>query len=245
MAVLDVKNLKVTYQNLSVIEDFSFQVASNEFVAIIAPSGAGKTTVLKALAGLIDHQAGSIKVDDQLVTGLNTNFSYMPQDSLLFEWQTVYQNVVLEKKLKNEQIDKKGVNKLLKLFQLDDFSEYYPDQLSGGMAQRVALLRAVMSNSEILLLDEPFGALDPLTRQGLQKWMMTIKSDLKKSMLLITHDILEAIYLADRVIVCGNKPLQILKIYDTHEIITQEWSEYTQKIQEEIYQLLVRAKNVN
>lgn len=245
MAKLLVQNLKVEYDELSVIEDFSFQVNPNEFVAIIAPSGAGKTTILKALAGLTDHQAGTIKVDDEIITGLNTNFSYMPQDSLLFEWQTVFQNIILEKRLKKQKINIKEINDLLELFQLRDFSEYYPDQLSGGMAQRVALLRAVMSDSEILLLDEPFGALDPLTRQELQRWMMTVRDSLQKSMLLITHDILEAIYLADRVIVCGNKPLQILKIYDTHDINTQVWSKKTNVIQSEIYELLMRDNNVD
>lgn len=197
---------------LPVLAEINISVKRGEFICIIGPSGCGKSTLFNILVGLEKPDKGKIYLEGEDITATRGHIAYMPQRDLLFPWRTVMENVLLGVEIQNEDLKKarREAEQLIPLFGLEGFEEHYPDQLSGGMRQRAALLRTVLTHNDILALDEPLGALDALTRNTMQKWILSIQEKLNKTILFITHDIEEAILLADRIIVLNGRPGRII-----------------------------------
>ena len=194
-----------------VIDDISFSVQPGEFVSVIGPSGCGKSTMFNIIAGLERPTSGDVRIDGAGAVGERHHTAYMPQKDLLFPWRTIVQNAALG--LEVQGLGKKkaraAARELFAQFGLKGFEDSYPFELSGGMRQRAALLRTVVQGREILLLDEPFGALDSLTRIEMQNWLQEVWAEHSWTAVLITHDIREAVYLSDRVIVLSARPASV------------------------------------
>lgn len=211
--ILSIKNLRKIYHTkqgeIQAVDDFSFDLLDGEFVAIVGPSGCGKSTILSILCGLEDKSSGEIEFKD------NTKIGYMLQGDSLFEWRTILNNCLLGLEINNclNRENKNYVLHLLDTYGLKDFKESYPNNLSGGMRQRVALIRTLATNPDILLLDEPFSALDYQSRLAVSDDVYRIIKKEKKSAIMVTHDIAEAISMADRVIVLSERPCDIKNIY--------------------------------
>ena len=183
--------------------------------------------------------SGTIKVDDQKVTGLHTAFSYMPQEDMLLPWLSVYQNVTLYQKINHLAINEEQIRDYLDIFGVNGYEHFLPEQLSGGMKQRTALLRTIMNPSSYLLLDEPFGALDAMTRGQMQDWMLKLPKKAKRTTLLVTHDIEEAIYLSDRILVLSARPAHVIaEIQVPEKRRSREWLLQQSELKQTIYQLL-------
>lgn len=209
---LSVKDIAMAFDEKKILEHVSFDVEEGEFVALIGASGCGKSTLLNILAGILPAQSAHFVVDDQPISGISSHFAYMPQRDLLLPWKTILENVTLYAKLHGDQ--QKAKEKALKEFEafgLAGYEHAYPDDLSGGMRQRAAFLRTALCKAEILLLDEPFGALDVITRMDMQDWLLNMRKAFHKTMLLVTHDVDEAIYLADRILILKGQPASIVK----------------------------------
>lgn len=214
---IEFKNIKKVYGNKVVLERFNFSVAKGEFVTIIGSSGCGKTTVLKMINGLIEPTSGDIFVDgsnilDKNLTELRPNIGYAIQGSVLFPHMTVEQNISYVPNLinkKNKEKTKLAVSKWMKLVGLDEeLKERYPAELSGGQQQRVGIARALAASPEILLMDEPFGAVDEITRGQLQIELKQIHKKTRITVLFVTHDISEALKLGTKVLVMGKGQVQ-------------------------------------
>ena len=208
--ILDIKNLSYSFGSNPILKDINIHVNENEMVAIVGSSGVGKSTLFNLIAGVLKKQTGEISIngsDDYI-----GKVAYMLQKDLLFEHKTIINNVILP--LIIAKIDKKEAleegNKILKQFNLDKYANKYPQQLSGGMRQRVALIRTYMFKRKIFLLDEAFSALDAITKKELHKWYLDLKKEFNLTTLLITHDIEEAVFLSDRIYILGNKPGEII-----------------------------------
>lgn len=201
-------------RNLEVLMPIDLTVANGEFVTIIGPSGCGKSTLFNIVAGVDEPSAGLVAIDGDANMKRAGKAGYMPQQPLLLPWRTVEENVMLG--LDVRHIPRKQAleqaHELLKRFGLAEFAQNYPATLSGGMRQRVALLRTVLFNASFLLLDEPFGALDALTRLSLQMWLLDLWQALHSSVLFITHDVREAILLSDRIYVLSARPAHVLRV---------------------------------
>ncbi|MFB2583240.1 ABC transporter ATP-binding protein [Herbiconiux sp. P15] len=194
-----------------VVDDISFSVQPGEFVSVIGPSGCGKSTMFNIIAGLEDPDVGEVRVDGADVVGQREHFAYMPQKDLLFPWRTIVENGALGLEVQGMP-KKKALERSKSFFHtfgLAGYENAHPYELSGGMKQRAALLRTVVQGREILLLDEPFGALDSLTRIEMQNWLQGVWSEYSWTAVLITHDIREAVYLSDRVIVLTARPASV------------------------------------
>ncbi|MCI0711329.1 MAG: ABC transporter ATP-binding protein [Chloroflexi bacterium] len=209
---LDIKNITQTYREaghkLTALQDVNLTVQDGEFVTIIGPSGSGKTTLLEVIVGLQQPDKGTIAINDKVMQSRLGHVAYMPQDDALLPWRTVVDNVVLgpEVRGQNRREAVKRARELLPLFGLEGFDGAFPTQLSGGMRQRAAFLRTFMAGQDIILLDEPFGALDAQTRRDLHEWLLDIWQHFSYTILFVTHDVEEAIYLGDRVVVLSERP---------------------------------------
>ena len=193
---------------LQVIDDLSLKVKEGEIVAIVGPSGTGKSTILNIIAGLIKQDSGTISV--------NGKIGYMFQHDLLFEWKNVYNNLFIGLEI-NNKVTKQDIDKavaLLDKYDLVDFKKSLPNELSGGMRQRIALIRTLMTSPDILLLDEPFSALDAQTRIKVSNDVYKTIKEEKLTAILVTHDISEAISLADRIIILSKRPAKVVKQYE-------------------------------
>ena len=208
--ILDIKNLSYSFGNNPILKDINIHVNKNEMVAIVGSSGVGKSTLFNLIAGVLKKQVGEITIN-----GSNNyigKVAYMLQKDLLFEHKTIIDNVILPliiAKVNKKEALEEG-NKILKQFNLDKYANKYPQQLSGGMRQRVALIRTYMFKRNIFLLDEAFSALDAITKKELHKWYLDLKKEFNLTTLLITHDIEEAVFLSDRIYILGNKPGEII-----------------------------------
>lgn len=200
--------------SVAVLEDFTLRVSAEEFVAVVGPSGAGKSTLLRLAAGLLGTQRGMVRIGAEAAGYGQT--AYQPQRDLLLPWRRVLANTTLA-------ADAAGADRvqsreralsLLQRFGLGDFARAWPSQLSGGMRQRVALLRTHLSPRRVVLLDEPLGSLDALTRRDLQRWLEELHLAQARTTLLVTHDIEEALLLADRVVVLSDRPATITAVHD-------------------------------
>lgn len=196
---------------LQVLDGVVFDVAPGEFVSVIGPSGCGKSTLFDVIAGLEPPDAGRVLVDGEDATGQVDPFAYMPQQDLLFPWRTVLDNTTLGLEVAGmrRRLARERARPLFEPFGLAGFEDAHPRELSGGMRQRAALLRTVVQDRPVLLLDEPFGALDSLTRTDMQAWLDGMRTRFDWTVLLITHDIREAVYLSDRVVVLGPRPTRV------------------------------------
>lgn len=208
--ILDIKNLSYSFGNNPILKDINIHINENEMVAIVGSSGVGKSTLFNLIAGVLKKQVGEITIN-----GSNDyigKVAYMLQKDLLFEHKTIIDNVILPliiAKVNKKEALEEG-NKILKQFNLDKYANKYPQQLSGGMRQRVALIRTYMFKKNIFLLDEAFSALDAITKKELHRWYLNLKKEFNLTTLLITHDIEEAIFLSDRIYILGNKPGEII-----------------------------------
>ena len=210
------KSFIVNGAPIAVLDDVSLSVKPGEFVALLGPSGCGKSTLLRLIAGLDRDYRGIISQDGAAISGTSLDRGIVFQEPRLFPWATVRQNIALG--LKNapmRESDKRAaVAAHIALVGLDGFSDAYPHQLSGGMAQRAAIARGLVNRPRLLLLDEPFGALDALTRARLQTELQRIWAHEKITMILVTHDVDEAVFLGDRVVVLAPRPGRISRIFD-------------------------------
>ncbi len=212
--LLEVKNLKKNYQTkdseIIAVEDISFALEDGTFLAIVGPSGCGKSTVLSILAGILDKTSGDIIADEK------QKFGYMLQKDSLFEWRTILDNCLLGLEINNNlnEENKKYVLNLLSKYGLRDFINSYPENLSGGMRQRAALIRTLANKPNILLLYEPFSALDYQTRLSVGDDVYKIIKNENKSAIMVTHDLAEAISMADKIIVLSKRPSNIKNIYN-------------------------------
>ena len=194
----------------------SFEVGDEEFVAIVGPSGCGKTTILNMIGGLVRPSAGSVTIDGRPVTGIPARVGYVFQKDTVFPWRTVRRNIALGLDYRGVGREEQGrrVEEAVRLAGLDGFEEAFPATLSGGMRQRVALMRTLVVDPEILLMDEPFGALDTHTKINLHAELLRLWETGRQTVVFITHDLSEAITLADRVVVMTRRPGRIKLIYD-------------------------------
>jgi sulfonate transport system ATP-binding protein len=207
---LSIKNLNKSFvvdrEKLHVLRDIDMQIKAGEFVSVVGHSGCGKSTLLKIIAGLVSYECGSVESNHNKIFKPDTDRGMVFQDHRLLPWMTVKENVALGLHHLSKLDKDKIIREHLKLVKLERFENSYPHQLSGGMAQRAAIARALINKPEILLLDEPFGALDALTRIQMQKEILRIWEQEKTTMVLVTHDIDEAIYLSDRIFVMSSRP---------------------------------------
>lgn len=212
-SALSIKHLSKSFGMLPVLQNISLHVANHEFVSIIGPSGSGKSTLFYILAGIENQVSGEILLKQKDSKNRRGKFGYMPQDVSLFPWKTVLENIMLGLIISGtaKKIALEKAYDMLQKFKLQEFSNNYPATLSGGMQQRVALLRTVLFNPNFLLLDEPFGSLDALTRHEVQMWLLDVWDSFHSSVLFITHDIQEAILLSDRIYVFSDRPATIVK----------------------------------
>ncbi|MYM68995.1 ATP-binding cassette domain-containing protein [Pseudoduganella sp. FT55W] len=190
------------------LKDINLEIPQGQFVCLLGPSGCGKSTLLNAVAGFAPPSSGSITVDGQLVRAPGPERGMVFQEYALFPWMTVADNIAFGLQIKGQPKAQIAatVDKLLNMLSLQDFRNRYPKDLSGGMRQRVAIARVLALDSPIMLMDEPFGALDALTRRNLQDELLRIWAELKKTIIFVTHSIEEAIYLADRIVVMTYRP---------------------------------------
>lgn len=205
MALLKAENISVQFDNKPVLNDISLSLLEGELVSILGVSGSGKTTLFNVLSGLIVPDFGKVYIEDVDVTGKSGHTSYMLQKDLLLPYKTIIDNVALPLVMKgmSKKEARTKVEPYFADFGLEDTMKKYPHQLSGGMRQRAALLRTYMCNNKIALLDEPFSALDTLTKTAMHNWYLGIMEQIKLSTLFITHDIDEAILLSDRIYILG------------------------------------------
>jgi len=217
---LELKNVELIYHSpkseTHALKELNLSVEDGEFISIVGPSGCGKTTILSLIAGILKPTSGEIFIEGKKVEKPTTLSGYMFQRDNLFEWINIWKNVTLglSFKKRNTAENRAYANELLEKYGLGDFKKHYPSELSGGMRQRVALIRTLALRPEILLLDEPFSALDYQTRLSVQDDVYkAIKSE-KKTAILVTHDISEAISMSDRVIILSARPASVKKIIE-------------------------------
>lgn len=217
--LLKIKNISKMYQakngEIEALKDINFTVDNGEFVSIIGPSGCGKSTLLSIIAGLEEKTSGKLYIDGEESNGITSKIGYMLQKDSLLEWRSIYKNVIfgLEMKKINTPENRKYVEELLKKYHLYEFKDKYPSQLSGGMRQRVALIRTLAIKPKILLLDEAFSAIDYQTRLMVTKDIYNIIKNENVTTLMVTHDISEAISMSDRIVVLSERPATVKTIH--------------------------------
>jgi ABC-type nitrate/sulfonate/bicarbonate transport system ATPase subunit len=209
---LRVSGLDVSFGGLSVLQGLDLHAAAGEFVSIVGPSGSGKSTTFGVLTGEVTPDAGDVRIDAAPLDPRVSKVAFMPQADALLPWRTVLGNVTLGLEVRgvSRREARARVRPLLEPFGLNGFENHYPAQLSGGMRQRAALLRTVAQEQPLLLLDEPFGALDALTRSAMQRWLEQMWEQYRWTAVLITHDVREALYLSDRVYVFSPRPARVV-----------------------------------
>ncbi len=209
--MIEIKNLDYSFGNTKILKNINISVNKNEVVSIIGSSGVGKTTLFNLIAGILDLQNGSIEIYNS--KDYKNKVAYMLQKDLLFEHKTILDNIILpliiNKVKKKEAILE--AEKILKIFNLFEYKDMYPKELSGGMRQRIALIRTYMFKRDIFLLDEAFSALDAITKRELHKWYLKLVKDFDLTTILITHDVEEAVLLSNKIYILANRPGEIVK----------------------------------
>ena len=218
--VIEISGVSKTYKTrdgeVPSLRPIDFNVRDGEFVVVVGPSGCGKTTLLKMLAGLLPPSTGEIRIDGKAITKPHSGVGIVFQTAMLLPWRSVFNNVMMPvevKKLPREEY-KKRAQALLDMVGLQGFENKFPWQLSGGMQQRASICRALVHDPKIVLMDEPFGALDAMTRERMNVELQRIQRETSKTILLITHSIPEAVFLADRILVMTERPGTIAAVYD-------------------------------
>ncbi|GGM24310.1 ABC transporter ATP-binding protein [Paraliobacillus quinghaiensis] len=241
MSELVVEQVTKSFGDEQVLADVSFSVKHGEFVSLLGPSGSGKSTLFHLIGGMYRPDAGTFYLDGNDITGERGAISYTPQSPALFPWRTILENVVLGAEIQGKP-DYKKARAMLEKAGLAGYEDAYPHQLSGGMRQRVAFVRALLSPQDFICLDEPFSALDEFTRLEMQKWLLNIWEENRQSILFVTHNIEEALYLSDRVIVLSNKPAAIKKEFtlpferprDQELLLSEEFLQWKKAIYKEL-----------
>ena len=240
--MISISNLSVEYKNkdkcVKALHNINLEIEDGEICAIIGPSGGGKSTLLKVLAGIIRDYQGQALIDNKPVAPKNNRIGFIPQNYGLIEWKTVKKNILLSKQIKDgrDNFDSDMYNDIIKKLGIEGCVKRYPNQLSGGQRQRVSLARAFLLAPELLLMDEPFSALDALTREGVQKMFMEIWKEKKVTTILVTHDINEAIYLGSKIVIFSTTPGTIVKemhnplFGKTYSRMSREYDEMNKKI---------------
>ncbi len=237
MNILEVKDITKSYSGKQIIKDISINLKENEIVSLLGLSGVGKTTLFNIISGVESPDSGKVLLKNKDITSIPGYISYMLQKDLLIEEKTIMENIILPMRIKSikRQEAKKRAYQYLKMFGLEGYENSYPNSLSGGMRQRAAFLRTYFSSDEIVLLDEPFSALDAITKNDMHKWYKEISDKLKLSTIFITHDIDEALYLSDRIYLMMGSPGRIeneivIKNRQRDFTLTEEFLEYKKKI---------------
>lgn len=246
MAELKVSNVTKSFDGKKIIEDISIEIHEKELVSLLGVSGGGKTTLFNVISGLIPPDSGSVLLDGEDITSKPGNVSYMLQKDLLLPYRTVEDNVALPLLIRGEKkkTAREKVQPYFAEFGLEGTQKKYPAQLSGGMRQRAALLRTYMFSDRLALLDEPFSALDTLTKSAMHRWYLNVMEQIHLSTVFITHDIDEAILLSDRIYILGGKPGRIVDEIRIAEAkprredfnLTDEFLRYKRRILEKIEQ---------
>jgi NitT/TauT family transport system ATP-binding protein len=210
------KTFKTRKGDVHALQDIDLNIRRGEFVSVLGPSGCGKSTLLMLLAGLIPHSRGKIEVDDKIIQGPNSDVGVVFQQDVLLEWRSALQNVMMQAEIRKQPLEpaRERARELLKMVSLSDFEGAYPKELSGGMRQRVSICRALLHKPPLLLMDEPFGALDAMTRDQLQLDLLRLCKDNEMTVFFITHSIAEAVFLSDRVVVMSPRPGRVEKVID-------------------------------
>ncbi len=217
---LRLQDIRFSYETgggrIGVVDNIDLTVGENEFIALLGPSGCGKSTLFHMIAGLVRPQTGRISLNGTEINGKTGHVGYMMQKDLLLPWRTVAENVVLGAEINGQDTDRvqAEAEALMRRFGLAGFEDCYPSALSGGMKQRAAMLRTMLCHKEVLLLDEPFAALDALTRTDMREWLLDIWQEFRRTVVLITHDAEEALFLADRVYVLSPRPTHIVGVIE-------------------------------
>ena len=237
---LEVRNLSFSFENKDVLRGLSFRVMPQEFVSILGASGGGKSTILNLLSGSLTPDAGEMLVDGKPIHGVSGQFAYMPQSDLLFDWQTILENVCLHGRIHGRYKEARAeALQSFAVFGLSGCENLYPKALSGGMRQRAAFLRTSLCAADVLLLDEPFGALDVISRGDMQEWLLSMRSRLSRTAPLVTHDVDEAIYLSDRILVLGGSPARVVREFHvTEQNRTRDWLFAQGALRGEIYRCI-------
>jgi NitT/TauT family transport system ATP-binding protein len=249
-SVVELHNIGMKYQSLNgeitALQNIDLEVCEGEFISIVGPSGCGKSTLLSIVSGLLPPTAGSVCIEGEKVIGTSRKIGYMLQKDHLFDWRTILQNVMLGLEIQKAVTPeaKAYAERLLQIYGLYEFRNKYPSQLSGGMRQRAALIRTLVTNPQILLLDEAFSALDYQTRLAVNDDIYSIIKKENKTAIMVTHDIAESISMADRVIVLSRRPGTVKQIYDIKVSVTErtplskreapEFRKYFQEIWKEL-----------
>ncbi|TDK29609.1 ABC transporter ATP-binding protein [Rhizobium deserti] len=213
---LELTGIAAGYADLPVLQDISLTIGPGEFVSILGPSGAGKSTLFRLLTGALKPARGEILFDGRPLDTGSSPFAFMPQRDALMPWRRIIDNTTLGLEVQgiSRHQARKRVEPLFDEFGLSGFERHYPSALSGGMRQRAALLRTVVQNRPMLLLDEPFGALDALTRAGMHRWLENMWMRHQWTAMLVTHDVREAVHLSDRIYVLSPRPAAIIEVVD-------------------------------
>ncbi len=218
--IIEGKTVSKTYRtrdgDVPSLRPIDFEIVDGEFVVVVGPSGCGKTTLLKMIAGLLPPSSGEIRIEGRAITKPHGDVGIVFQTSMLLPWRSVINNVMMPVEVKNLPREKyrERAQSLLRMVGLEGFENKYPWQLSGGMQQRASICRALVHDPKIVLMDEPFGALDAMTRERMNVELQRIQRETRKTVLLITHSIPEAVFLADRILVMSERPGSIAAIYD-------------------------------
>lgn len=212
MMKVEIENLDIQFNEKPVLTGFNLSVSAGEFVTVLGHSGSGKTTLLNIIAGTVRPDKGQVSIDGKPVIKISNHVAYMPQDDLLLPWKNILDNVTLYAKINGDlKSDQDKALAQMEVFGLKGYEYSYPIELSGGMRQRAAFLRTALCGADIMLLDEPFASLDVMTRKEMQQWLVRMRTQLEKTVLMVTHDIDEALLLSDRIIVISGNPACITK----------------------------------
>lgn len=221
MKKLEFKNISKVFEKVDedekthALKDINLSIDNNEFVSIVGPSGCGKSTMLRLISGLIKPSEGSLYLDDEKIEGPSSRKGMVFQNPTLFPWLKVGENVGFSGNLKNgEDIDEKTIDLMLEKVGLEDFKNSYPKELSGGMAQRVSLIRTMIMKPEVFLLDEPLGSLDAFTRMNMQDEILKLWQEERNLMIMVTHDVEEAVYMSSKIIIMEPRPGRIKEVVD-------------------------------
>ena len=226
---LILKNISFSYYEQNnkkiILDNFNYKIKKGKFTSIIGPSGTGKTSLLKLIAGLIEPEKGEIKFENQTLNKVINQITLIQQNPSLMPWLNVYNNITLANS-NNKKTNYKNVDKLIKDIGLGEFSSYFPHKLSGGLLQRVAIARALLFYPSLLLLDEPFAALDNLSREIISTELVSIIKKNSLTVLMVTHSIEEAALLSDEVLVTGIEPLRVIKKFNPSKYFNnQSWQD--------------------
>jgi putative hydroxymethylpyrimidine transport system ATP-binding protein len=212
--MIKINNLFFAYKDTLLIEDFNLEIKQKEIVTIIGPSGCGKSSLIKLISGQLENQ-------DNNITLIDDHIGYQSQKNTLLPWYTIYENILLPLNIQNQKLDQNYIDRLLATFDLTDYQNHYPKQLSGGMLSKANLLKTFIIAPNVILLDEPFTGIDTITKYKLTKWLRKTLKDQNKTALYITHDYEEAVNISDKIIIVSQKPMKTI-IELTGKEITKE-----------------------